>query len=117
MRGESEQRPWGGFEVLLDEPTYKVKRITVDPGHRLSLQRHRRRSEHWFVAAGEGVVTVGERQERVRPGVAIDIPTGAKHRMHNDGDQPLIFIEVQRGDYFGEDDIERLDDDYHRALG
>jgi len=109
-----EIRPWGGFEVLLDEPAYKVKRITVNPGSRLSLQYHRRRQEHWFVVTGVGVATVGQREIPVQPGSALDVPREAAHRMRNTGAEPLTFIEVQRGDYFGEDDIVRLEDDYGR---
>jgi mannose-6-phosphate isomerase-like protein (cupin superfamily) len=112
---EIDHRPWGWFEVLLDEPSYKVKRITVNPGQRLSLQFHRRRAEHWFVVAGRGVVTCGDREIPVEAGAAVDIPREAPHRIHNTGAEPLTFIETQRGDYFGEDDIVRLADDYRRT--
>jgi mannose-6-phosphate isomerase len=112
---ESETRPWGEYEVLADEPTHKVKRITVEPGQRLSYQRHAQRAEHWFVVSGAGVVTLDGEDHPVAPGVAIDVPVGTAHRVASTGSVPLVFIEVQRGSYFGEDDIERLDDDYGRV--
>jgi mannose-6-phosphate isomerase len=109
-----EQRPWGRYDVLSDEPSHKVKRITVEPGHRLSYQRHAHRSEHWFVVAGEGVVTLDGEEHAVAAGSAIDVPVGAAHRVASTGDDALVFIEVQHGTSFAEDDIERLDDDYGR---
>jgi mannose-6-phosphate isomerase len=108
-------RPWGHYEVLADDEYAKVKRITVTPGQRLSYQRHARRSEHWVVVAGQGLVTLDGNDRAVVPGDAIDVPEGAAHRIANPGAQPLVFIEVQRGSYFGEDDIVRLDDDYGRS--
>ena len=113
--GTGEHRPWGAFVVLDDGPLGKVKRITVDPGQRLSYQRHHRRAEHWFVVAGTAVVTLDGVDHEVGVGEAIDIPLGAAHRVRNPGDELLVFVEVQQGDYFGEDDIVRLDDDYGRA--
>jgi mannose-6-phosphate isomerase len=110
-----EERPWGSFTVLVDADTHKVKTITVDPGQRLSYQKHARRAEHWFVVEGTATVTLDDVVHTVPTGGAIDIPTGAAHRMQNTGDQPLVFIEVQQGDYFGEDDIVRLQDDYGRS--
>jgi len=107
-------RPWGHYIVLEDQPRHKVKRIVVNPGQRLSLQLHHRRAEHWMVIEGEGMVTVGDEEIRVPKGEAIDIPREARHRMRNAGDEPCVFIEVQTGDYFGEDDIVRLEDDYGR---
>lgn len=101
--------------VLADEPDHKVKRISVNPGKRLSLQRHRRRSEHWCLIRGEAVATVGDREIPLRPGDAVDIPRGANHRFQNTGNGEATFIEIQTGDYFGEEDIERLADDYGRA--
>ncbi len=112
---ETDVRPWGSYEVLSDADDHKVKRITVTPGRRLSYQRHERRSEHWFVVSGRGVVTLDESAVPVTTGVAVDIPVGTAHRIENTGEEPLVFIEVQTGTYFGEDDIERLDDDYGRA--
>ena len=110
-----DERHWGHYEILADAPDHKVKRIVVRPGARLSLQRHRRRSEHWFVVQGRGLVTrEGDHIER-GVGEAIDIPCGAAHRIEALGEVPLVFIEVQTGGYFGEDDIERLQDDFGRA--
>jgi len=111
---ERGDRPWGHYQVLADEPDHKVKRLVVRPGARLSLQRHRRRSEHWHLVAGRAEVTLDERRILLGPGESVDIPCGARHRVRNPGDEPLVLIEVQRGDYFGEDDIERFEDDYGR---
>ena len=110
-----ETRPWGEFFVLSDEATHKVKRIVVRPGQRLSYQRHQRRAEHWFVVSGIAQVTLDGVVRIVAPGEAIDIPRGAAHRIENDGVDDVVFVEVQHGDYFGEDDITRLDDDYGRV--
>jgi mannose-6-phosphate isomerase len=112
---ERDVRPWGEYEVLEDKDRHKVKRITVLPGKRLSYQRHERRAEHWFVVAGSALVTLEGVDHRIDAGQAIDIPRGAAHRVANPGGDDLVFIEVQVGDYFGEDDIERLEDDYGRA--
>jgi mannose-6-phosphate isomerase len=110
-----ERRPCGSFTVLEDAATHKVKRIEVDPGLRLSYQRHQRRAEHWFIIRGDAAVTLDGVKHRLRPGDAIDIPRGAAHRIENPSDGALAFVEVQHGDYFGDDDIERLDDDFGRA--
>jgi mannose-6-phosphate isomerase-like protein (cupin superfamily) len=110
-----ENRPWGSFTVLEDAPTYKVKRIEVTPGQRLSYQRHARRAEHWFVVSGTAEVTLDGSLLPLRGQEAIDIPRGAAHRIANTGQETLVFVEVQHGDYFGEDDIERLDDDFGRV--
>ncbi|MBU2591189.1 MAG: glycosyltransferase [Nitrospinae bacterium] len=109
-----ERRPWGYYEVFIDDPDHKIKRIIVYPGKRLSLQRHRRRSEHWHVIYGEAVVTLDDREIILQAGDSIDIPQGAVHRMANRGKENMALVEVQRGDYFGEDDIERLEDDFGR---
>jgi mannose-6-phosphate isomerase-like protein (cupin superfamily) len=109
------RRPWGYYRVLEDTPGHKVKRIQVHPGKRLSLQRHRQRSEHWTVVEGKGLVTLGGEYRSVVAGSSIDIDRGMIHRIENQGTGPLVFIEVQRGDYFGEDDIERLEDDFGRT--
>jgi len=114
MCKEADRRPWGYYEVLADEPDHKVKRITVYPGERLSLQRHRRRAEHWFILRGEALVTLGENEVSLKKGESANIPQGTAHRIANAGTEPLAFIEVQTGDYFGEDDIERIEDDYGR---
>jgi mannose-6-phosphate isomerase len=114
MTAPHDVRPWGCYFVLEDSSGHKVKRILVSPGERLSYQRHARRAEHWFVVAGSGIVTLDGVDHRVRPGDSVDIPIGAAHRMTNDGSKDLVFIEVQHGTYFGEDDIVRLEDDYGR---
>jgi mannose-6-phosphate isomerase-like protein (cupin superfamily) len=111
----TEDRPWGSYTVLDDQPHAKVKRIEVAPGMRLSYQRHAKRAEHWFVVAGRGTVTLNGTIRHLGAGDAVDIPTGAAHRVENAGDEPLVFVEVQTGTYFGEDDIERLEDDYGRT--
>lgn len=110
-----DRRPWGTFQVLDDQSRWKVKRIVVEPGKRLSYQRHARRAEHWVVVAGFAHVTLDETLHELGPGDSIDIPLGGAHRVENPGDADLVFIEVQTGDYFGEDDIVRLDDDFGRA--
>jgi mannose-6-phosphate isomerase-like protein (cupin superfamily) len=112
---ERGDRPWGYYLVLLEEAGYKVKQFVVRPGSRLSLQRHRRRAEHWQVVRGEAVVTCGKEILRLLPGGSIDIPLGALHRVESVGKENLIVIEVQMGDYLGEDDIERFEDDYGRV--
>jgi mannose-6-phosphate isomerase-like protein (cupin superfamily) len=109
------RRPWGYFVVLADEPDHKVKRIVVHPGRRLSLQSHSRRSEHWHVVSGEAVVTLDDSRLPLAAGDSVDIPCGVRHRIENPGaNGDLVFIEVQRGDYFGEDDIVRYEDDFGR---
>jgi mannose-6-phosphate isomerase len=113
---ERDERPWGSYEVLEDALTHKVKRIEVRPGQRLSYQRHGRRAEHWFVVRGTGHVTLDGNAVEVGPGDAIDIPRRSAHRIANLGDSMLVFVEVQHGDYFGEDDIERLEDDFGRVV-
>jgi len=110
-----DQRPWGFYRVLLDQSDHKVKQITVWPEKRLSLQSHQRRAEHWIMVSGQARVTVNDRMYELKAQDAIDIPRGAAHRIQNIGETPLVFIEVQLGDYFGEDDITRLDDDFGRA--
>jgi len=110
-----DHRPWGYYQVLLDEEHYKVKRIVVYPGKRLSLQRHQRRAEHWHVLAGTATVRSGEREVMLGIGESVDIPEKALHRLYNSGGEDLMIIEVQRGEYCGEDDIERLEDDYGRV--
>lgn len=115
MALERDDRPWGSYEVLSDESDHKVKQIVVKPGKRLSYQMHARRSEHWFIVRGTGVVTLNDAPVSVGPGVAVDVPLGASHRIENTGREDLVFVEVQHGDYFGEDDIVRLEDDFGRA--
>ncbi len=113
---EHDERPWGSYTVLDDEaPDHKVKRIVVHPGRRLSYQRHARRAEHWFVVQGRARVTVDGVDREVGPGQAVDIALGAAHRLENVGTGDVVMVEVQHGDYFGEDDIVRLEDDFGRA--
>jgi mannose-1-phosphate guanylyltransferase/mannose-6-phosphate isomerase len=108
-------RPWGYYESIDAGERFQVKRLMVKPGARLSLQRHRRRAEHWVVVSGEARVTRGDEELRLGANQSTYIPTGAKHRLENPGTEPLFVIEVQSGDYFGEDDIERFADDYRRT--
>lgn len=110
-----DQRPWGTFTVLDEGEGFKVKRIEVYPGKRLSYQKHSQRAEHWVVVKGTAKVTLDDRDILVEAGEAIDIRIGSAHRVENPGEQTLIFIEVQRGSYLGEDDIVRLQDDFGRA--
>jgi mannose-6-phosphate isomerase len=112
---ERSDRPWGSYAVLADEPDHKVKRLVVAPGKRLSYQRHARRSEHWFILAGVGALTLDGDRVEVHAGAAIDVPSGVAHRIENIGSEPLVFVEVQHGSYFGEDDIVRLEDDFGRV--
>jgi mannose-6-phosphate isomerase len=107
-------RPWGYYQILSDAPDHKVKRIVVEPGGILSLQRHQRRSEHWYAVSGDGVATIDGKPVSLTVGKAVDIPQAATHRLENTSDKNLVIIEVQTGTYFGEDDIERLEDKYGR---
>lgn len=108
-------RPWGTFTVLDEGENFKVKRIEVLPGKRLSYQKHAQRAEHWFVVQGTAKVTLDDREMNVSAGEAIDIAVGSAHRVENPGEELLVFIEVQRGSYLGEDDIVRLQDDFGRT--
>ncbi len=109
-----ENRPWGAFEVLIDTATYKVKRLLVTPGQRLSYQKHLKREEIWVIVQGIAEITLDGQVAEYQEGDIIHIPTEAKHRVKNVGDRPLVIIETQRGTYFGEDDIIRFEDDYSR---
>ena len=111
---EFEQRPWGSFYIIHAEKNYKLKRIEVNSGQRLSYQYHKKRSETWVIVEGEATVTLEGKIEKYNQGQTVIIPTGAKHRVENNKSNKLIFIEVQTGSYFGEDDIIRLEDDYNR---
>ena len=111
---EKEERPWGRFFVIHDEPNYKLKRIEVDPGGRLSYQYHHKRSEAWTIIEGVGTITLNDATNDYKPGQTILISQGVKHRVENKTNDIVIFIEVQTGSYFGEDDIVRIDDDYNR---
>jgi len=110
----TEYRPWGKYEVLLNSNDVKVKRITVNPNSRLSYQYHEKRREQWMVVSGSLTIILDDEKVFREPGETIHIPLGAKHRAWNETDDPVVFIEVQTGDYFGEDDIIRLEDDYNR---
>ncbi len=110
-----DERPWGNFTVLDEGAGYKVKRIEVLPGKRLSYQQHARRAEHWFIVQGAAKVTLDGKELSLDAGEYIDIPIGAAHRIENPGEVKVIFVEVQRGDYLGEDDIVRLQDDFGRT--
>jgi mannose-6-phosphate isomerase-like protein (cupin superfamily) len=111
-----EERPWGSFTILDEGENYKVKRLEVLPGKRLSYQRHSQRAEHWLVVRGTAKVTLNDTEILVHTGEALDIPLGAAHRIENSpGQEKLVIIETQTGDYFGEDDIERLEDDFGRS--
>ncbi len=115
MTIERGERPWGYYLVLHEDRGYKVKQFVVRPGMRLSLQRHARRAELWQVVRGEALVTLGGDFRRVHPGGHIEIPRGSLHRVESVGTEDLVVIEVQMGEYVGEDDIERVEDDYGRA--
>ena len=111
---EFDRRPWGSYKVLEEDRGFKVKRIEVLPGKRLSYQKRAQRAEHWFVVEGTAKVTLDGEEIMVRAGEAIDIPIGTAHRVENPDEGNLVFIEVQRGSYLGEDDIVRLQDDFGR---
>ena len=108
-------RPWGSYQVLLEGAFYKIKQIIVRPKKRLSLQKHFHRNEHWIVVSGSAVVQVGEREFVLNRNESTYIPMGSVHRLSNEGKIDLVIIEAQVGEYLGEDDIVRIDDDYHRA--
>ena len=108
-------RPWGSYDSIDAGPRFQVKRIVVNPGGMLSLQKHRHRAEHWVVVKGTAEVTIGEDKRAVHENESIFIPIGTVHRLANQGKIPLELIEVQTGSYLGEDDIVRLDDIYKRS--
>lgn len=111
-----DRRPWGTFTVLDEGQSYKVKRIEVLPGKRLSYQKHAKRAEHWMVVEGEAKVTLNDQEIILRTGETVDIPVEAAHRIENPHvAEMLVFIEIQRGSYLGEDDIVRLHDDFNRV--
>ena len=113
-RDRGDIRPWGRYVVLEEGAGYKVKRIEVNPGQRLSLQSHRHRQEQWTVVRGRALVTRGRDEHPLAPGESIQIPRETLHRVANPGADRMVFIEVQTGDYLGEDDIIRYEDDYNR---
>ncbi|MHB8621408.1 MAG: phosphomannose isomerase type II C-terminal cupin domain [Chloroflexota bacterium] len=112
---EHDDRPWGSYTILDRGDGYQVKRIEVKPGSRLSYQKHAHRSEHWMVVNGQALVTLDGKDIRLANGQTVDIPSEVGHRAANPGEDPLVFIEIQRGSYLGEDDIVRLEDDYGRT--
>lgn len=114
MTLEKSERPWGRYEVLQESITHKVKCIWVSPGKRLSYQRHKLRSEHWFIVSGHGAVTIDGETKLFKAGDTFEFGIGVLHRISNTGTEDVIFIEVQTGTYFGEDDIERIEDDFGR---
>ncbi len=113
----TEERPWGRWTVLEEGPGYKIKRIEVKPGHRLSLQMHHHRSEHWIVLSGTAKVVKGGEEIYVHPHESTFVPAAARHRIENPGLLPLVIIEIANGEYLGEDDIVRFEDDYQRPTG
>lgn len=115
MSDTSQDRPWGSWHVIEDGQGYKVKRIVVHPGKRLSYQTHQHRSEHWVVIFGIATCVVDGVEVQAGPGQCIDVPMGAAHRLENRHAEDLQIIEVQQGAYTGEDDIHRLEDDFGRA--
>tara|TARA_B110000263_G_C14786393_1_gene275549 strand:- start:59 stop:412 length:354 start_codon:yes stop_codon:yes gene_type:complete len=114
-KSETIERPWGKYTVIGNDINYKLKRIEVNPGHRLSYQYHTKRSEVWTVIQGKGVVTIDGEKREVSYGECVKIDIGSKHRIKNHTESTLVFIEVQTGTYFGEDDIVRIEDDYNRV--
>ena len=110
-----EERPWGNYTVIDEGQDYKVKRLVVLPGKRMSYQLHHHRDEHWMVVQGQAQVTLEGKESIVETGRTVDVPVGTAHRIMNPGSDMLVMIEIQRGSYLGEDDIVRLEDDYGRA--
>ncbi len=109
------EKPWGTYEILHQGEGFQIKRIEVMPAMRLSLQQHSKRSEKWILIEGVGMVTLGDRSIPVERGSVIDIPVKVVHRIHNTGHEKLVFVEVQLGEYLGEDDIVRIEDDFKRT--
>jgi mannose-6-phosphate isomerase len=109
-----EERPWGNYTVLHTDENCQVKKLVVNPGKRISLQNHKFRAEHWFIVSGHGTAEVDGREINVVPGDSIDIPMGSKHRISCAKESSLVFIEVQTGSSFAEEDIVRYDDDFGR---
>ena len=109
------ERPWGTYQTLALEQGYQIKVLTVNPGGRLSLQRHFKRAEHWVVVKGEPTITIDELEKSYPVDSAVYIPIESRHRIQNFTDEVCQLVEVQIGDYLGEDDIERLDDVYGRT--
>jgi mannose-6-phosphate isomerase len=110
-----EERPWGNYAVLYTDPTCQVKKLVVNAGMRLSLQSHQFRAEHWFIVSGQGIALLDNLEISVKPGDSIDVPIGAKHRISCTSKSNLVFIEVQTGISFDENDITRYEDDFGRS--
>jgi mannose-6-phosphate isomerase len=109
-----EERPWGRFFVIEDQKNFKIKKIEVEIGQRLSYQYHKKRSEVWVIITGTGIVTINDKKQDFKKDDVIIIPKESKHRIENNGNDVVVFIEIQTGSYFGEDDIVRIKDDYNR---
>ena len=107
-------RPWGSYISIAEGTSWQVKRINVNPGASLSLQKHNFRTEHWIIVSGEALVEIGKKIKKLQKNESTYIPLGCKHRLSNPGREPLILIEVQSGNYLGEDDIIRFEDKYGR---
>ena len=115
MENKNNKKPWGSFEIIKQGKGYKIKKLMVLSGKRLSLQKHNKRKEHWVVVRGTAKVVVGEKEFILKQGEHCFIDIKEKHRLENPGESVLEVIEIQIGDYLGEDDIERLEDDFNRA--
>jgi mannose-6-phosphate isomerase len=111
---DDSNRPWGRYDILQESSVHKVKCIYVNPGARLSYQRHQKRAEHWFIVSGIATVVLDGQTFTKQPGETVDVEIGQLHRIGNAGEKELVFIEIQTGTYFGEDDIERIEDDFAR---
>ena len=109
-----EERPWGNFTILHSEESFQVKKLVVNPGKRISLQSHKFRAEHWFIVSGQGIIELDGVELQVEPGTSIDVPIGSTHRLSCVGLNCLVFIEVQTGSSFAENDIVRYEDDFGR---
>ena len=109
-----EERPWGNYTVLYTDETCQVKKIVVNPGKRISLQSHKFRAEHWFIVSGKGTAELDGNLLEVGPEDSFDVPIGSKHRISSGAGSPLVFIEIQTGSSFSEDDIIRFEDDFGR---
>ncbi len=109
-----EERPWGNYTVLYTDETCQVKKLVLNPGKRISLQSHEFRAEHWFIVSGQGTAELDYKEIEVGPGDSIDVPIGSKHRITNNSSDPLVFVEVQTGTSFAEEDIVRYEDDFGR---
>jgi mannose-6-phosphate isomerase-like protein (cupin superfamily) len=110
-----EERPWGNYTVIHADDKCQVKKLVVHPGKRLSLQSHKFRAEHWFVVSGQGTAHLDGKEIEVGPGNSVDVPIGSKHRITCTDSNPLVFIEVQTGSSFAEEDIVRFEDDFNRS--